>query len=158
PVLFTPGQSGRLNAHLQKADPARMEARKLVALPQGRHAIQYQPDYVSTLLPTVQHTREVAYLLTLDAVRRAPDGDGRGAVESCLASLNAGRSLGDEPCLICQIVRGACRRLTARAIERTLALTEPPPETLAEVQRAIQAEEAEPIYLYGLRGERAGVD
>jgi hypothetical protein len=158
PVLLTAEQRGSLEAVLQNADAALVQARKLIGMPRGRHPIQYKPDFVSTLLPTVQDTREVASLLALDTLRRVQNGDGKGALESCLAILNAGRSLGDEPCLICQLVREACRLEAAQAIERTLALSESPSQNLADLQRALLAEEEEPLLLYGLRGERAGID
>jgi hypothetical protein len=158
PVLLTVGQRGRLDAVLKKADASLAEARKLTALSRGRHPIHYKPDFISTLLPTVQDTRDIANLLSLDALARAQSGDGRGAVESCLAILNASRSLGDEPCLICQLVREACRVVAVRETERTLALGEPPAEALAALQLAFDEEEREPTLLWGLRGERAGLD
>lgn len=155
PVLLTVGQRGRLDAVWGKAEKSLVEARKLITMARGRHPVQWKPDLISSLLPTVQDTREIAWLLSVDALRRAQSGDGAGALESCQAMLNAGRSLGDEPCTICQLVREACRNLAIREIERSLALSEPPGESLARLQQALEADLQDPTLLWALRGERA---
>src|SRR5262249_32651780 len=101
-----------LRAELKKAAAALADARKLTDLPEGRYPITYSPDWIGTLLPHVQDAREVAHLLECDADLRAQDGDADGALASCRAALNTGRSLGDEPILISQLVRIACRGIS----------------------------------------------
>jgi hypothetical protein len=148
-----------LRAELKKVAPALPSARKLADLPQGRSPpIAYSPDWIGTLLPYTQEARDVASLLEFDAELRAQDGDADGALASCRGVLNAGRSLGDEPTLISQLVRMGCRTAAVDRVERVLAQGEPSDAALLEVQRLLEKEEPEPLLLFGMRGERAGMD
>ncbi|MHC5542922.1 hypothetical protein ACYOEI_32260, partial [Singulisphaera rosea] len=97
----------------------------------------------------------VARLLDFDVTARVQDGDADGALESCHALLNVGRSLGDEPFSISQLVRIAESFFATRAVMRTLARGEPSEEALAIMQGSLTDEFNEPILLHGLRGERA---
>jgi hypothetical protein len=134
------------------------EARKLKDFPRGRHAIQYSKDFVSTNLEKQQHIRTVAQLLEYDVLLLAEANDGDAAADSCRAMLNAARSLGDEPLLLSQLVRIALRATAVRAVERTLAQTEPSPAALRDLQRLLEEEAAAPLLRIALRGERAGLD
>ena len=78
--------------------------------------------------------------------------------DSCRAMVNAGRSLGDEPFFICQLVRTACRRMALERAEQALAQGEPSEAALAALQRALESDESEPFFLRGCRGERATWD
>jgi hypothetical protein len=147
-----------LRAELKKAAAALADARKLADLPEGRYPITYSPDWIGTLIPHAQDAREVAHLLECDADLRAQDGDADGALESCRAALNTGRSLGDEPILISQLVRIACRGIALGRVQRVLAQGEPSDDALLQMQRLLEKEEPEPLLLYGARGERGGMD
>ncbi len=143
-----------LRSELTKAAAALDVARNLADRPRGRYVVAWTNDLVGTLMPHVQEVREVAHLLCLDAQRLALDGDGAGAIRSCRAALNAGRSLGDEPATISQLVRVACARLSLRALEQTLANTEAPAASLEELQRALAEEAEEPLQLIAARSDR----
>jgi hypothetical protein len=151
-------QVKRLRQELAKAAAALAEARKLKDFPRGRFAVTYTDDWISTQFPTVQDARRVAGLLNHDALLRAEEGDADGALESCRATLNCGRAVGDEPALISQLVRMACRAIAVGKVERVLAQGEPSAPALRELLRALREEESEPLLLTGLRGERAGLD
>jgi hypothetical protein len=151
-------QTAALRAELTKAAAAVADARKLADLPQGRYSITYSPDWIATLIPHVQDAREVARLLEYDADLRAQDCDADGAFASCRAALNTGRSLGDEPILISQMVRMVCRGVALSRTQRVLAQGEPSDDALREMQRLLEQEEPEPLLLYGARGERGGMD
>jgi hypothetical protein len=151
-------QAAALRQELAAAAAALAEARKLEGMPRGRFIINYSPDFISTVLPHVQEVREVAGLLQADVRLRAEDGDADGAVASTAATLNTARSLGDEPTLISQLVRIACTSITLNELERTLAQGEPAPDALAGLQRQLEANEGDPLLLYGVRGERGGGD
>ena len=56
----------------------------------------------------------MARLLQADAAIRAHNGDLDGALDSCRAILGAGRSIGDEPFVISQLVRIAIGMLSRR--------------------------------------------
>jgi hypothetical protein len=129
-------------------------ARGLADRPRGRYAVTWTRDLVGTLVPHVQEARDVTRLLALDARLRALDGDTEGAVRSCQGALNAGRSLGDEPLPVSQLVRAACDRQALRALEQTLALGVASPKALEELQRLLQEEAEAPLELTAARSER----
>jgi hypothetical protein len=133
------------------------EARKLAAMHRGRPRITYSKDFVGTIIEPVQDARTVCTLLYCDAVLRGEEGDVAGAMESCRAMLNTARSIGDEPFVIAVLVRAACTHMTIDALERVLARGDPGEPALGQMQAALEQEQAEPILLFALRGERAGL-
>lgn len=132
-------------------------ARTLKDYPTGHREYVLTPNVLDTLLPDVQHTRDVVNLLRWDVVLAAEDGDTKRAAADLLASLNASRSIGDETFLISQLVRMAIRSITVRSTEWLLAQVTDAP-SLRELQTALAADAEEPLLMYGLRGERAGFD
>jgi hypothetical protein len=147
----------RLVRELDGVTPAVDEARKLAGLPRGRYPITYAPHPINTLLEDQQKSRVVAALLAYDARRLAQEGDLKAALASCRAALNAGRSLGDEPTGISQLIRTGCVGRACLEIERVLAQGEPAGEDLAAVQRLLEEEDRFPTLLVTLRGERAAM-
>jgi hypothetical protein len=135
--------------------PALREARKLATLPLGRFPITYAPNPLHTRQDDQQHARSIAGLLAQDARRLAQAGDLKGALVSCRAALNAGRSLGDEPMSISQLIRISCVAVACREIERVLAQGVPAGEDLAAVQRLLEEEDRFATLLVVVRGERA---
>jgi hypothetical protein len=127
-------------------------------LPEGRYTITYTADVISTLLPHTQEARAVAHLAGFDALLRAQDQDADGALVSCRAALNAGRSIGEEPFLVSQLVRIACVSIALNRAERVLAQGEPSDAALVALQQLMEKEEAQSLLLVGLRGERAALD
>jgi hypothetical protein len=153
---LSPQQAARLRAELARAADALAEARKLADLPEGRFPITYTPDFVSTVV-CAQQPREAAYLLKLDAFLRIHDGQSDEALLSARAAFNAGRSIGDEPVLISQLVRLNCRNMALACLERALAQGQPSEEALIEFQQVLLEEDSVPVLLIGARGERAGL-
>lgn len=151
-----PEQVAALRAELKKAGPALEEARKLAELPEGRFPIRYGLDV--TFPPHLQEVREVAHLLSFDVLLRAHDRDADGALASCRAILNAGRSLRDEPLAVSQLVRIACRAIALGRLQRALAQGLPSEAALLQLQRLLEQEEQGPVMLVVARGERAGWD
>src|SRR5207302_5809858 len=72
------------------------------------------------------------------------------------AAFHAGCSLGDEPFAISQLVRIACQDVAIKSLERVLAQGEPPADHLAALEARLEAEEPAPLFLYAVRGQRAG--
>jgi hypothetical protein len=144
----------QLRDAMEKVAPALEAARDLADRPRGRYVVTWNADLISTLLPHVQQARDVALMFSLDALRKALDGDGDGALRSCRAALNVGRSLGDEPALISQLIRAGCGRMAVRAAERALAHAEASPPALEELQRALAEEAEAPCQLTGARADR----
>src|SRR5262249_32783658 len=91
-----------------------------------------------------------------DATLWAHDGKPDEALRSVRAMVNAGRSVGDEPMAVSQLVRIACRGRATAALERVLAQTEPPPAALAGLRSALPEEGRYELLLISLRGERGG--
>jgi hypothetical protein len=151
-------QLAELRADLTQANEACVQGRKLADLPRGRYPIQYADNSVGTLLPHAQDARGVARLLGYDALLRAQEGDADGALTSCRAILNAGRSVGDEPLLISLLVRVAIRTMAVTHTQRTLAQGQPSDAALAQMQQLFEKDETEPLLLNAIRGERAKFD
>jgi hypothetical protein len=156
PVQLSPPQTRALAAVLTAAQPALAEARRLSDLPAGRYPITYSEDFISTPQPHLDSIRAVTTLLGHDVLRRAQEADADGALASCRALLNAGRSLGDEPSFFAQWRRIEVRIRACRKVERALAQGQPSDAALSALQSLLQDEEAQPLFLIAARGERAG--
>jgi hypothetical protein len=152
---LSPDDFALLKQELDKARAALEELRKIAGMPRGRHRISYKRNVLNTLLPDQASARGVARVLVLDAMRRGQDRDVSGAMISCRAALNAGRSLGDEFFIISQLIRGSCVISACQAVERTLAQGEPPATELTNFSKLLAAEDAFADLLVAARGERA---
>jgi hypothetical protein len=146
-----------LREEMATAATAVAEARKLADMPHGRFPLLWAADSFHTIFSS-RDARDVANLLQLDVLLRVQEGDLDGALRSTRGILNAGRSIGDEPTLISQLMRIGCRMRAIGCLERVLAQGEPSPQVLADLQRLLEEDEAENLPLYGFRGERAGLD
>ena len=89
-------------------------ARKLVDFPKGSYKIALRHNPLEMVLSGSGNARTVARLLYVDAIVRAHEGDADGAIESCIAQINAGRSIGDEPTLASQLIRTSIVHLATR--------------------------------------------
>jgi hypothetical protein len=147
-----------LRTELGKVARARDEARTLADMPGGYFLINWSPDAISTLMPGLQEAREVANLVHDDALLRAQEKDADGALRSVRAGVNAGRSAGDMPGAVPQLVRIACVDQSVRTLERVLAQGEPSADALEALQRLLEDEDRHPYLLVMTRGERAGMD
>jgi hypothetical protein len=144
-----------LRTELAKAQPALLRARALANLSRGRFPVTYAADGISTLLPGLQDSREAASLLCFDALLRAQDKDLDGALDSDRAIVVVGRTVGDEPLFVSQLVRMVIRGVAVSSLERTLAQGQASEKALSRVQRLLEDEEAVPVLEILLRGERA---
>jgi hypothetical protein len=150
--------AGLIRADLNASRDAVRIARSVADRPRGRHELQITPAVIDTRLSGTQAARTVARLLQSDAALRAYDGDLDGAVDSCRAILNTGRSIGDEPFLISQLVRIAIGRTALSAARRVLGQGEPSGASLERFQSLIRDEADQPLLVYSMRGERATLD
>ena len=117
---MTADQAAHLGLRLKDIGPILVDARRLSALPRGRFPITYARNPLNTMLEAQQKARRVLQLLCLDAMDRAQTGDAHGAMISCRAALNAGRSIGDEPTAISQLIRIACVSIACKTAGRIL--------------------------------------
>jgi hypothetical protein len=149
-----PALLNELRNELTKVAPAIDKARELADRPRGRYDVKWNEDHIGTLLPHVHQLRTVVELLTLDAALRANRGDMEDAMRSCRAALNTGRSLGDEPFGLSQLIRAHCALIAVRALERTLAAGTVSPKALHELQELLADEAAVPAMLMAGRDLR----
>jgi hypothetical protein len=156
--VLEPDINWELRKELESIQPLLKQARGLALMNQGRYPITYAPDILSTSLQHVQQARDVAYLLRKDVLVRAREEDIEGALESAQASVVVGRSIGDEPMVVSQLVRMACDNAAANNLERTLAQGEASEPALSRFQRLLAAEEGTSFLVPALRGERGGYD
>jgi hypothetical protein len=96
------------------------------------------------------------YLLQYDLLDVLESGDTAAAVGSWRALFHAGRSIGDEPLIVSQMIRKTVRTIAVRLLERLLAQSEPDAVTLASLQQLVEDDERQPLFLFAIRGERAG--
>ncbi len=144
-----------LREQLKALAPAVTAARELARLPEGQTEYTTAGNPYTTPLPHVGECRMLQRLLTMDMADRLEADDAEGAVESVRAMLNVGRSIGDDPTLVSQLMRMAIDGLAVDALMRVLARCEPTEASLALLQGELLRERGEPRALYALRGERA---
>jgi hypothetical protein len=152
---LSPEAYDRFKKELNTVHPALKEARKLAERPRGHHHIAYKRNILETLMNDQGEVRRIWRLLEYDALLHDQDRDMKRALISCRAALNAGRSLGDEPLAISQLIRTAGVVTTCRAVERALAQGEPPPDEMIAIQKLLDDEDAFSDLLIFARGERA---
>src|SRR5262249_32761124 len=136
PVQLDEEQIAEARARLKRIGPALSEARLLAGMRTGRYP-PAQPEDALSLSKSdwFQHPRALASLLWLDAALLAQDQKLDAALASGRALLNSGRSIGDEPFMLCLFVRIACQRLAILSSERTLGQGQAPQDALAATQR-----------------------
>jgi hypothetical protein len=158
PTLLNAEQERVLRAEILRAQPAIELARRMPEFPNGRYPIKVAPDWISTLLPHVQETRQVTYLLSLEGRLRAHNQDLDEALHNVRATLYASRAIDNEPFLISQLVRIACDAVAVGLLERVLASGQASEKALSDLQKELEQQSRTPYFLNGMRGERAGMD
>ncbi len=149
-----------LKVELQLDAAAVAEARRLKDFPQGRFPRPRHSRAAASVDAhfMVQAAAAIARLLQWDAVVRAEGMDPDGAVEDCIAIINAARAIGDEPWFNLQQVRNSIQTIAINTTERVLAQGQPAERRLAELQRELLRECDHPLLLCAMRGERASID
>jgi hypothetical protein len=141
-------------------------ARKLKDMPNGRFALTRAADGFTYLLPNPQDVpvlpkhhdvRVICDLLRHDAMLLAHQGDPDAALESCMALLNAARSLEGAPFVVSVLIRVGGDSMLVQALERTLAQGHSKPAPLKELQDRIRRERADlhAHWITAVRGDRA---
>lgn len=143
---------------LANLGPILRKARELARYSQGANRLVFRYNPLATPLTETQASGSVARILWADAIVRAESGDPEGAIESCIAGVNCGRAIGDEPLFISQFVRTANVFLALNAVHRVLCVSSPSAPGLANLQALLEDEIRQPTLLYGVKGERAQLD
>src|SRR5262249_32434195 len=108
-------------------------------------------------LPHIPHIHSVTRLLCLDVLVLLAKGDGRSALRSCQAAINSGRSIGDEPLGLSQLVRINGVLAGVSTLERVLGLSQSGEAELLMMQSLLEKEAGHNGFATTVRGERAGV-
>jgi hypothetical protein len=150
-----PNQVAATRRKMPELASALAAARKLRTYPQGRSRLEYKLNVLDTVVPHLQDLASVRSVLGYDALLQAIDGNGEGALESCLGLLHGCRYTVEEPLLISQQVRTAVYLVDLFLIERVLTAKKGPSEKLLlEVQTLLMEEGNRPMLYEALRGER----
>lgn len=154
---LNPQQMQLIQEIFEKAPEGLVEARKLKDMPHGRFAFTWDPSGFWGFLPEQQEVLTICDLLQHDAIIKAQFGDPDAALETCLAHLNATRSLEDDPYLASLSIRLACDTMLIQTLERIVALGNPKGELLQQLQHRIHRErdELRGHWTASVRGERA---
>ena len=158
PQCLPPRTLKSLQADLNKVGSALAQARALMDLSEGRFPVAWASDGISTRLPHLARTREVVNLLAYDVLLRSQNQDTDGALSTCRALLNAGRSIGDEPVAVSQRLRIDIRATACQQVELAMAHGQASVAVLAALQSTLDAEEAQPLLVSAIKGERALMD
>jgi hypothetical protein len=154
-----PGQAAALRIALAAAADGLMRTDGLENLSTGRLNRAHSDTVVADVFPAhLTDVRTVARLLRMRAQIRALDGGADAAVLDARRILVVSRFAGAEPSFMSKLVQMAVRSIFVGTVEGVLAQGEPSPAALAELQRAICADFADPAILNALRGERAYIE
>lgn len=94
-----------------------------------------------TKLPPLSEIRKAVFLLKLEAVLHAENGDGESAVRSAKSSFGIARSLAKESIVISQLVRVACQSFAVTTIEYCINRIELKDEQLVELIECVHNSE-----------------
>jgi hypothetical protein len=151
---MSPAQFAHLRDRLDEVKPALDKLKGLNELPNGRFPITYAQNPLQTMLPEQNKLRRIIQLLVRDSMAYAEAGEPHQAVESCRRAYNAGRSVGDEPIAVTQLIRVAGVIIASKTAERILAQTEPSSDDLKRLQELVEKEDAHPYWTIIFRGDR----
>jgi hypothetical protein len=139
---------------LRERRPAVEKAKQLESLPRGRYPIKL-PAHGMIECNHVQSAQTIANLLEYQLVLQVHQGQRDEAWRTCVAILNVSRSLGDEPLLPSQETRMGIRRKAMQAMLQVLRNGEVSDARLMNAEGQLKEESNFPLFLIGLRGERA---
>ncbi len=157
-VRLAPEEYAELCRALGPVQPALEAAAALPDRPRGRHALVFQRVVISTPLTDQGKVQDVALLMRLVAIRRAREAAPAEALRWCLGAANAGRSIGDEPVGVSQLIRADEVILACRAVEHVLAQGVAADADLKRVQEALLDEDRHDGLRVTTRGERGSMD
>ena len=105
-----------------------------------------------------QEMRRLANLLKYYAQLQLEENHPEAALKACEVNLQLARALEHDPFVVSQLIRFAIQSVSMSMIERILAQSQLPVETLSRLQTKLLTEADESFFKAGARGERAGVD
>jgi len=143
---------------LDKIPEALVEARKLKDMPNGYFPLQRPFDGAMLFLNLEVSDHSLLYdLLQNDAMLQAQQGNPDAALDSCMALLNAARSLASDPLMAAVHIHAQGMPILVDAVERTLALGHSGDASLSELQNRLRRQQRDlrEHWVLAVRGERA---
>jgi len=107
-----------------------------------------------TLTPEISEIRTGFFLLNLEAILHAENGDGESAIRSVKSCFGIARSLAKEPITISQLVRSSCQNRAATTIEYCINRIKFTDEQLIELIESVKNAERISDMSCALVGER----
>jgi hypothetical protein len=107
-----------------------------------------------TLMPNLSEIRTGVFLLKLEAILDAENGDSESAVRAAKSCFGIARSLAKEPLTVSQLVRAACQSVAATTIEYCINRLELTDEQLIELIKSVNNSERISDMSCALVGER----
>jgi hypothetical protein len=117
--------------YLKLHEPALWLLRRAATMSDCYFEHNYGRPSFEMLLPEVQHLRQGARLLVLEARYRAAKGDMQGALEDAVAVGRLGDHINQQPILISHMLAVACHGMQTQCLESVLAFGSPAGEDLA---------------------------
>ena len=102
------------------------------AIEHSRYPIDLSAGFETKLSP-LSEIRRAVFLLKLEAILHAENGNGKLAIHSVISCFGIARSLAKEPIIVSQLVHVACQRLAATTIEYCINRAELTDEQLVDL-------------------------
>ncbi|MHC4324040.1 MAG: hypothetical protein ACYSUX_07185, partial [Planctomycetota bacterium] len=123
------------------------------AIEHSRYPIDLTAGF-ETNVPNLSEIRTGVFLLKLEAILHAENGDSNLAIRSAKSCFGIARSLAKEPVTISQLVRAACQNHAATTIEYCINRTELTDEQLVELIEYVHNAERTSDMSFAFVGER----
>ena len=95
----------------------------------------------ATLMPNLSEIRRAVFLLKLQAVLHADNGDGASAKRSAVSCFGIARSIAGQPLTVSQLVRVSAQAVAVSAVEQIVNRTELTDEQLIELIECVRESE-----------------
>ena len=118
-----------------------------------RYPVDYSAGF-NALMPHLSEMRKSLFLLNLEAILHAENGQANSALRSVQSGFRFARSLAKEPSTISHLVRVACESRTASSLERIINRIELTDEQLGELSRCLYDAECASDLSRAFVGER----
>jgi hypothetical protein len=153
---LTDDQHRAVRAELKAVESAIGPALELARFLRGRHPDTFTSDGSLIYYPDGADIDTVHFrVLEPLVLALAHEGDAPAGVQACRATLNIGRSIGDDPYYTSQLIRSIFHNYAVRELERVLGQMEVPDQVLAVAQADLAAEADFDPWDLLTRGERA---
>ncbi len=118
-----------------------------------RYPVDYS-DGFNTLMPHLSEMRKCFFLLNLEAILQAENGQADSVLRSVQSGFGLARSLGKEPSIIAQLSRMGCESRTVLSLERVINRLEMTDEQLSELSKRLKDTERASDLSRAFIGER----